>query len=133
MKLIPTEQASVEKVNVFLEKNQDINRELLFQIGYVAEVNDRISGCFMLDTMEEGVYWLKQLYITPDAATSLPALLESVLALAKQKHAKQVYVHSHQPMVDVLLEALQFHPQRSNNIVDNYPRNRGSWWMYNVS
>lgn len=92
-----------------------------------------VEGCFVIDSIDEDIYWLKQLYVTKNAAASLPVLLESILALAKEKQAKQLFVHSHQPMVDVLLEALQFSPQKENAFVANQPDNKGNWWTYNVS
>ncbi|MED4475656.1 hypothetical protein [Oceanobacillus caeni] len=93
-----------------------------------------MKRCFILDEMDEkDAYWLKQLYITRTEANKLPVLLESILTIAKSLKAKSVYVHSHQPVVDILLEALQFHPQKDASFVDKYPLKKGSWWTYNVS
>lgn len=133
MELIAANYASQEKLNTFLEHNKDVEREQLLEKGYVVEVKETIEGCFVLDAVEVDVYWLKQLYITKNAAASLPILLESILALAKEKHAKKVFVHSHQPMVDILLEALQFQPQKENALVQAPPEKEGYWWTYNVS
>ncbi|MGY0691212.1 hypothetical protein ACW2QC_00300 [Virgibacillus sp. FSP13] len=133
MNLIATKHAATEKVEQFLEKNQDVKQDALFQNGYVVEMDQQIEGCFILEQVDNGVYWLKQLHVTKQAAPSLPILLESVLALAKERNARSIYVHSHQPMVDVLLEALQFHPQEENQFVDNHPVEKGNWWTYNVS
>ncbi|SFE09507.1 hypothetical protein SAMN05216238_10871 [Lentibacillus persicus] len=133
MELIAANYAPQEKLNIFLEHNKDVEREQLLEKGYVVEVKETIEGCFVLDAVEADVYWLKQLFITKNAAASLPVLLESILALAKEKHAKIVFVHSHQPMVDILLEALQFQPQKENALVQAPPEKEGYWWTYNVS
>ncbi|MGP4106170.1 GNAT family N-acetyltransferase [Virgibacillus sp. L01] len=133
MKLIAANQTSQEKLENFLKSNDNVEQDLLKKKGYVVEIEDNIQGCFILDSIEEGIYWLKQLYITKDYAKSLPVLLEAILAMAKEKQAKKVFVHSHQPMVDVLLEALQFYPQKENDLVDKSPIDKGSWWTYNVS
>ncbi|WP_042221405.1 GNAT family N-acetyltransferase [Oceanobacillus manasiensis] len=133
MKLILANQADEKKLELFLEKNESINKASLIRAGYVVEVAEEIVGCFSLETMEEGIYWLKQLYINQTNASKLPVLLESILTLAKQKQAKSVYVHSHQPVVDILLEALQFHPQKEKLFVDKYRREEGNWWLYHVS
>lgn len=133
MEIIPANQADVGQLTRFLNKNDGVEKDMLQQKGYVVIIKDQIEGCFVLDSVDEDNYWLKQLYITKNEAASLPVLLESVLALAKQKMAKTVYVHSHQPMVDVLLEALQFYPQKENDFVDNHPIDKGNWWTYQVS
>ncbi|GGJ91988.1 hypothetical protein GCM10007063_13230 [Lentibacillus kapialis] len=133
MELIAANQATKAKLEIFLENNQDVKRDLLLEKGYVVELNGTIEGCFVIDSVEEDIYWLKQLYVTKNAAASLPVLLESILALAKEKQAKQLFVHSHQPMVDVLLEALQFSPQKENAFVASQPDTKGNWWTYNVS
>ncbi|HLR67251.1 GNAT family N-acetyltransferase [Virgibacillus alimentarius] len=133
MNLIRASQASKKHVEHFADTNDGIDKESLYQAGYVAVVDEKIEGCFILDPVEEGFYWLKQLYITRDRANQLPFLLEAILTLAKEQQAKGVYVHSHQPTVDIILEALQFHPQNENALVDKYPVNQGNWWSYRVS
>ncbi|GAB4074815.1 hypothetical protein GCM10028778_23180 [Barrientosiimonas marina] len=133
MELITAEHASEEKLNDFLQHNQNLEREQLLAKGYVVEFAGKIEGCFVMDDVADRVYWLKQLFVTKQAASSLPVLLEAILALAREKQAQQVFVHSHQPMVDVLLESLQFHPQKDNEFVQSSPNNEGYWWMYHVS
>lgn len=133
MNLIAAKHASAEKVEHFLKNNQDVARDPLFQNGYVVEIDQQIEGCFILEQVDVGIYWLKQLHVTKLAAPSLPVLLESVLTLAKERNARSVYVHSHQPMVDVLLESLQFHPQKEDQFVDKHQFENGNWWTYSVS
>ncbi|WP_010648379.1 hypothetical protein [Oceanobacillus massiliensis] len=133
MKIIPAKDASYVQLEAFFEKNVNVNKKQVYEKGYVVEIKQKIEGCFVLEQVEENIYWLKQLYITQTEAGRLPFLLESILTLAKQQNAKSVYVHSHQPVVDILLEALQFHPQKEHMFEDKYPTNKGSWWAYNVS
>lgn len=135
MELILANNAPEEKLKNFLENNENVDKNLLFEKGYVVEIKGTIEGCFVMDLVDDQVdkYWLKQLYITPNAAASLPFLLEAILTMAKEKRAKQVFVHSHQPMVDILLDALQFYPQKNDILEKKHPNNKGSWWTYNVS
>jgi N-acetylglutamate synthase-like GNAT family acetyltransferase len=133
MRLIRANQVSVEKMEEFLTHNQNVKKDGLMKHGYVVEMDGKIEGCFVLEEMDNEMYWLKQLYITQTQAARLPVLLESILALAKEQHAKTVYVHSHQPVVDIILDALQFHPQKENTFVDKRANQNGNWWSYQVS
>lgn len=133
MKLIPANKAPQRELECFLDKNENVDGDILVDKGYAVDVDGQIEGCFVLEAVDEGIFWLKQLYITKSAANKLPVLLEAILTLAKEKQAQKVYVHSHQPMVDILLEALQFHPQAATEWVDKYPIEKGNWWTYSVS
>ncbi|MGM8211423.1 hypothetical protein ACLIBH_01385 [Virgibacillus sp. W0430] len=133
MNIMPATRASEHTLAHFLERNIEIKKETLLYCGYVVEIDGKIEGCFSIEQMEEGVYWLKQLYITKNHAARLPYLLEGILTLVKKKQAKVIYVHSHQPVIDILLEALQFHPQKGNVFAGEYPKTQGNWWSYNVS
>ncbi|WP_087973640.1 hypothetical protein [Oceanobacillus rekensis] len=133
MKILLAKEASYVNLEEFFGKNPNVNQKSVYEKGYVVEIDNKIEGCFVLDQLETDIYWLKQLYITQSEAGRLPILLEAILTLAKQQHAKSIYVHSHQPVVDILLEALQFHPQKEKMFEDKYPVSNGSWWAYNVS
>ncbi|AXI10640.1 hypothetical protein CUC15_17590 [Oceanobacillus zhaokaii] len=133
MNIIPALQADETQLEKFFKQNESIDRETLLKSGYVVENQSVIEGCFSLEPVENEVYWLKQLYITKSAANKLPFLLEAILLMAREKRAKSVYVHSHQPVVDILLDALQFNRQNNTNFVDNHPITKGNWWSYNVS
>ncbi|SHG63206.1 GNAT family N-acetyltransferase [Ornithinibacillus halophilus] len=133
MNIIAANKASLEKVNAFLETTDQVDKNSLLEEGFVVEFEQEIRGCFVLSSINEGEYWLKQLYISKEAAASLPVLLETIVTMAKGLHAKKVYVHSHQPVVDILLDALQFHPQKEVVLPIKKPRAEGSWWAYEVS
>ncbi|MGM8364768.1 hypothetical protein ACLIBG_04700 [Virgibacillus sp. W0181] len=133
MNIMPANRASENTLAHFLDRNKDIKKESLLYSGYVVEVEGAIEGCFSLEQMEEGIFWLKQLYITQTHAARLPYLLEGILTLVKRKQAKVIYVHSHQPVIDLLLEALQFNPQKESVFSEEYPITQGNWWSYKVS
>lgn len=133
MHFIRAFEASKEQLDAFLEKNNDVDKDSLLRTGYVVKIQDKIEGCFILEAMGNDEFWLKRLYITKAHAAMLPVLLETILTLAKQQQAASVNVHSHQPVVDLLLEALQFHPQKEKKFVDKHPISRGNWWTYSVS
>lgn len=133
MKLVEANKAPKQMLANFLNHNDHLESDRLIASGYVAIKQEEIVGCFILDSVEEGLFWLKQLYITQSAAMNLPVLLEAILVLAKQKYAKEVYVHSHQPMVDILLEGLQFHRKPVDSIIKQLSDQKGTWWAYQVS
>jgi len=133
MKIMAAEHATIDKIETFLDTTHEINKEGLLHDGYVVEIDEKIKGCFVLSIIEDDVYWLKQLYIAEEAAAHLPVLLESILQMSKGKQAKKLYVHSHQPVVDLLLEALQFNPQPKKELSEKLGKREGNWWAYQVS
>lgn len=133
MDLVRANKVPIKQVEHFVETNAGLDLKSLLKSGYVMIVDEKIEGCFVLEQVDGGFYWLKQLYITKAKANTLPFLFESILVLAKEKQANGVYVHSHQPTVDIILEALQFHPQKKNAPVDKYLASQGNWWSYKVS
>ncbi len=133
MKIVAAYRAPIEQVEEFLHTTENVEKQGLLKDGYIVYMDDRIQGCFRLTNMEADIYWLKQLYIAKEAAASLPVLIESILQMLKGQNAKKVYVHSHQPVVDLLLEALQFYPHQTKEVTDKYPQDGGNWWAYQVS
>jgi len=133
MKVMAAEHAPIDKLEAFLQTTQEFNKDGLLQDGYVVEIEEEIKGCFVLATIEKDIYWLKQLYIAKEAAAHLPVLLETILQMSKGKQAKKIYVNSHQPVVDLLLEALQFNPQSKQELSMELGRKEGNWWAYQVS
>ncbi|WP_047980890.1 GNAT family N-acetyltransferase [Ornithinibacillus contaminans] len=133
MKLTIASEASENKIDEFLRTTNQVDKDSLLKEGYVVEIDEQIKGCFVLSNVEGRVYWLKQLYIAKESAQILPVLLETIIVLAKGKEAKKIYVHSHQPVVDILLNALQFHRQKDALELRNVARKEGNWWAYDVS
>lgn len=133
MQILKVKEAKKQAVNDFLDRNDNVSKDCLLTHGYVVEMNGRIDGCFVLEPMENQAFWLKQLYITQSEARKLPVLLEGILVIARKIEAKCVYVHSHQPVVDILLEALQFKREEQIEVRKIDQHKKGNWWTYNVS
>ncbi|ASK62072.1 hypothetical protein CFK37_07805 [Virgibacillus phasianinus] len=133
MELILAKDVSYARLEQFIKNNPDVDKSLLMEKGYVVQMNEQIEGCFVLDAMEDGVHWLKKLHVTRQAAEGLPVIIESILAIAKENQATCVYVHSQQPLVDILLESLQFRPQQEECPVNIPVKSSGNWWAYEVS
>src|SRR5699024_3017997 len=132
MDLISVNSISEEELQRFLDKNSHVNGKNLMDYGYVVRIEEELEGCFILAPLTDEVYWLRQLYINQKKADHLPFLIDAIVKLAEQKQLKRIYVHSHQPVVDLLLEALQFHKEVKNEYVDNPSEIKGKWWAYNV-
>lgn len=133
MELILAKDVSHGRLDPFLENNPDVDKSLLINNGYVVQIDEQIEGCFVVDEMDNGVHWLKKLHVTKRAAQGLPVIIESILTIAKENKATCLYVHSRQPLVDILLESLQFHPHQDVEIVNIPVREKGNWWAYHVS
>lgn len=133
MELILAKNVSHARLDKFLGDNPDVDKSLLIEKGYVVQIDEQIEGCFVVDVMDSGVHWLKRLHVTKRAAEGLPVIIESILTIAKENQATCVYVHSQQPLVDILLESLQFSPQKDAETVNIPARDNGNWWAYHVS
>src|SRR5690625_7712345 len=134
MNIIEASKVTKERLEQFLENNNQLDISSLLKTGYVVEYGDRIIGCFELALIENGAFWLKQLYIIRNEAIKLPVLLEFILVFAKQKEAKVVYAHSEQPVTDLLLESLSFSLQTHHSLQLQKAVNRkGHWWSYSYT
>ena len=133
MELILAKNVSHARLDPFLENNPDVDKSLLIEKGYVVQIDEQIEGCFVVDEMDDGAHWLKKLHVTQQAAQGLPVIIEAILTIAKENRASCVYVHSQQPLVDILLESLQFHPQKHEETVSISTNSKGNWWAYDVS
>lgn len=133
MKCIQASQVEPIILEQFLECNKEIQKTSLIERGYVVEWKGKIIGCFELDVLEKGVYWLRQLYIIQNEAAKLPMLLEYILIYAKKKNASCIYAHSEQPVTDLLLQSLQFSLQTEQiDLLRKQSSRKGNWWTYKV-
>src|SRR5690625_5944189 len=89
MELIHASQINENDLSSFLTNNHQIDRSSLLRHGYVVQHRNMIIGCFQLDSIEQGVYWLKQLYIIQDEVNKLPVLLELIIVFAKQQERSE--------------------------------------------
>lgn len=133
MDIIKANEVESAELRTFVDTSQSIDQRKLLQSGYVIRQSDALEGCFVLEETVGKAYWLKQMYLTKNAVTSLPVLFEAVVALAKRKQAERLIIYSHQHAIDTILEALQFYPQNDRSSVDNPVNNQGRWWEYSIS
>src|SRR5699024_7381586 len=126
MKIMAAEHATIDKIETFLDTTHEINKEGLLHDGYVVEIDEKIKGCFVLSIIEDDVYWLKQLYYAEVPAAHHTVLLESILQITKGKQARKLYVHSHQTVVDIIHEALQFNPQAKKELSEKLGKREGN-------
>lgn len=133
LKLIGANHVSEQQLDQFLESVTSISKETLLKEGYVIIVDEEIKGCFTLLSLTEEVFWLKQLYIQPEIANNLLVLIETILLMIKKMKAKKLYVHSQQPVLDIILDALQFEKTKEEVQVEQKPNLVGKWWEYDVS
>lgn len=132
MKIIKASQFPEENISEFLKSAHQIEVENILHSGYMLEVNDEISGCFILEKMADKIYELKKFYLVSTEAIKIPTLFEEVLSIAKEIGAKQVFVHSHKLMTDIILESLNFYPQTDEPIINIGTKNSGKWWSYTI-
>lgn len=133
MDIIAANDVQETELDTLVDMAPSIERKELRRAGYVIRHAEALEGCFVLEEKEEKVYWLRQMYMTQHAVTSLPALLEAVLALATKKQAERVIIYSHQEAVDTILAALHFTPQTNGSDVERSVDNSGEWWEYRIS
>lgn len=133
MKIIAAYRMPSEQIESFLQLADQVEKASLLQHGYVLVIDEVIKGCFIWMPVEKDIYWLKQLYIVRDAAGNLPVLLETIVQMAREKQVEKLYVQSHQPVVDILLDALQFCPQQRGIQHETQQETEGKWWAYQVS
>jgi len=133
MDFIHASRIKEDELSSFLTNNQQIDRLSLLHHGYVVKNGNTIIGCFQLVSIDQGIYWLKQLYIVQDEAIKLPVLLELIIIFAKQQDAKLIYAHSEQPVTDLLLQSLSFSLQTNKIEALHELHEKGQWWSYHVS
>lgn len=134
MKLIRINQIPYSSLEDFLMENPEIEGRKLLNDGFAVMKSDKMIGCFILESTDtDDSYWLKKVYITQFESKMLPVLIESILVFSKQQEAKRIYVYSHQPVVNLLLETLQFNPQKMREYMLTDESIEGNWWAYQVS
>jgi len=133
MKIVKASQLPEKNISEFLKSAHQIKVENILQSGYMLEVNDEISGCFILEKMADKIYELKKFYLISTEAIKIPTLFEEILSIAKEIGAKQVFVHSHKLMTDIILESLNFYPQADQIIINTSIKNSGKWWSYTIA
>lgn len=132
MKIIKSSQLPGKYLHQFLKNAYQINIESILESGYVLEIDDTISGCFVLEKITEKIFELKKFYLISTKAIKIPTLFEAILTIAKEKGAKKVCVHSHKLMTDIILRSLNFCPHEDQISVEKEIKSGGKWWVYTI-
>lgn len=132
IKIFRARELSEEYVQKFLNNAPEVQIKSILETGYMLEVNNTLSGCFMMEEIGENVYELKHFYLVTTEAIKIPILFEAILTIAKQKGAQQVFVKSQKLMTDILLRSLGFYPQTDQAFLKKSTRNGGKWWLYTI-
>ncbi|GIO24735.1 hypothetical protein [Oceanobacillus sp. J11TS1] len=133
MQIYQVKEAKLELVEEFIHNNEMAIGKKLTGQSYVIEINGRIEGCFDLERLDESTYWLKQLHLNKEHVQKLFVVFESVLIIARKNNIKCVYVHNQSPVVDILLESLQFKRESDVTFKGIKSEKTGNWWAYQVS
>ncbi|WP_080872354.1 hypothetical protein [Oceanobacillus timonensis] len=133
MQIYQVKEAKIELMEEFIQKNEGLSGKKLTKDSYVVEINGKIEGCFNLYMVDDSTYWLKQLYLTKEHVQKLFVVFESVLVISRENNIKCVYVHNQSPVVDILLESLQFKRESDVTFKNINSEKTGNWWAYQVS
>lgn len=136
MKIVSAEQLQQKDFADFFEDKwtEMSEKKGLVEYGYFVENKGDYQAYFALFPLESSKYWLKSLYIKEGAPTTYPfTILETCVAIVREKGASGLYVYSHQDALDFLLESLGFelcdHPP-AGAIVQEPDQ---IWWQFQVS
>jgi len=133
MKIIEASQLPEKHIRNFLKNAHQIEVESILQSGYMLEVNDKISGFFVLEKVIDKAYELKKFYLVSTEAIKIPTLFEAIITIAEEKGARRVFVCSHKLMTDIILKSLNFYPQSDHTFLTNGAKHGGKWWSYTIS
>lgn len=132
MKIIKASQLPEKYIREFLKSAHQIKVETILQSGYMLEVNDKITGCFVLEKMADRIYELKNFYLISTEAIKIPTLFEAILSIVKENGAKEVFVNSQKLMIDIILQSLNFYPQADPTFSEKEGKRGGQWWSYTI-
>ncbi|MDC3416748.1 hypothetical protein [Aquibacillus salsiterrae] len=131
MNFVATETLNLTALETFFEKQWETieDKATLHQDGFFVEEDGEYKAYFSLSPVDNGGYWLKSLYMKEGAPTTYPlAIIESSIALAREKGGKELYVFSHQSALNSLLSLLQFKQQEEPSFAGDSIYANGTWW-----
>lgn len=102
------------------------------KMSYVIEDDGRIISWFQIDHINEADIWLKKLFIAQAEALKLPEVLQAILQFAYEHKVRTMYVHSKQPVTDLLLNSFSFTLQSAEHLQAFQEREEGNWWHYSL-
>lgn len=134
MKLLKATDVSESELNLFIGKHDwfDQVEALNKKSSYVIRDGQTIISWFQLESIDFENYWLKKLFISQNEALKLPNVLLSIIEYAKQENARTLYVHSKQPVTDLLLSSFQFTLQLPDERYSFQDEREGNWWYFNL-
>jgi len=135
MQLKQMEKVDRAKLQQFLQQSE--KEFVLFDeqphASYCIEDDGEIISLCQLDVHTDGAGWLKKLFITRQQATKLPDVLQTIIRFAETKRAKQLYVHSKQPLTDLLLLSSSFTIDERSNVQHFNDEQTGTWWSITLT
>ncbi|UFT98959.1 hypothetical protein KO561_17485 [Radiobacillus kanasensis] len=135
MKFIDTAGLDEKVLHDFFEEkwSQFEEKQSLKQYGYLVEHEGTYKAYFALSPVKSNGLWLKSLYMKEGVPATFPlAILESAIALAKEKEGESLFVYSHQTTLDTLLQMIHFKRVDTPAFAEELLENRGSWWKIEV-
>ncbi|WP_186576621.1 hypothetical protein [Aquibacillus kalidii] len=136
MKMISTENIQEEILVEFFEgKWEEMpDKTMLRQHGYLVEYQEQYKAYFALAPVKGDAFWLKSLYIKEGVPSSLPlSLIESAIAITRDKVVNGLFVYSHQQTLSSLLTLLGFKEQLSPAFADGLELKGGKWYKIEVN
>ena len=109
------------------------DKQRIHQHGFFVDYQDEYKAFFALTPAGKSGVWLKNFYMKEGVPASLPlTIIESSVALAKEKGASHLYVFSHQQSLDSLLGLMQFQAVESPEFAEKQSLPPGTWWKITV-
>src|SRR5690625_3988534 len=99
-------------------------------MSYVIEEENNIISFFQMELVEYNDYWLKKLFITQRHALKLPTVLQTIIQFAEAQKIHTIFVHSKQPVTDLLLSSFSFVLQSDESLLPFQLEEEGKWWKY---
>lgn len=134
MKLIKASAVKESDLNTFIGQQQILYKtdSISEKTSYVIEDESTIISLFQMELVEGQNGWLKKLFITKNDALKLPAVLHTIIQFAKEQNIRTIYVHSKQPVTDLLLSSSSFTLQPLETLRPFQNEKQGNWWFYSI-
>lgn len=109
------------------------SRQFNDKTSYVIEDHGRIITWFQIDYINQVDMWLKKLFIVQTEALKLPTVLHTIIRFAYENDIARMYVHSKQPVTDLLLNSFSFTLQSDQHLQSFQAAEEGNWWYYSLA
>jgi len=134
MKLFKATAISKDDLNSFIAQHEElaIPRNFNEKTSYVIEENGSLISWFQLEFVAKNDVWLKKLFIIQNEALKLPTVLHAIINFANENNVLTLYVHSKQPVTDLLLSSFSFTLQTYEQLQPFQLMKEGRWWLYSL-